>query len=214
MTVAHIFDIGAAGVLAFFMVRGALRGLTGEVVSLLGLVASVVCGWTFAQPLAQFVLQYFPEGDKAITELLCSVVIFVGVSLAFSALARVLQMIVKAASLSFVDHALGAVSGAARAFFVVLFIYGGFSIFSPILPGAWMKDSIAMRGAAVVWPPVLKILIDNGWIDLSQVSGPLSPSEAGLPVVLFNLAGPVTPTNSETGESQGEPRRSEDPKGR
>lgn len=169
MTFAHVFDIGAACVLAFFAVRGALRGLTGEIVSLLGLIASVVCGWTFAQPLGAIVLSYFPSWDRTITELACSIVIFMVVSLVFAAMAKILRILVKAANLSLLDHTLGVVSGAARAFFLVLFIYGAVSIFSPVVPGAWMKESIAMQGAAVVWPSVFKFLTDRGWIDLDHL---------------------------------------------
>lgn len=170
MTFAHVFDIGAACVLAFFIIRGAIRGLTGEIVSLLGLVASVVCGWTFAKPLADVVLSYFPDWDRTITEFICSVAIFITISLVFAVVAKILRILVRAANLSLLDHAMGVLSGAARAFFLVLFIYGAVSIFSPVVPGSWMKESIAMQGAAVVWPTVLQFLTDRGWIDLSRLT--------------------------------------------
>ena len=170
MTFAHVFDIGAACLLAFFVVRGALRGLTGEIISLLGLVASIVCGWTFAQPLADVVLRYFPGWDRTLTELVCSIVIFMAVSLVFAAVGKILRALVKAANLSLLDHLMGAISGSARAFFVVLFVYGAVSIFSPVVPSEWMKESVAMKGAAVVWPAVFKVLTDNGWIDLDHLT--------------------------------------------
>ena len=177
MTFAHVFDIGAACVLAFFLVRGALRGLTGEIVSLLGLVASVFCGWTFAQPAADVVLQYFPDWDRVIVELVCSVAIFIAVSLIFAFIAQILKALVKAARLSFLDHVMGAVAGSARAFFLMLFIYGVVSIFPILSPGEWAKESIAMRSAAVVWPPVLKILTDKGWLKLDHLGpGTAAPS--------------------------------------
>ena len=168
MTFAHVFDIGAAFALAFFAVRGAIRGLTGEIISLLGLIASVLCGWMFAHPLAGVVLSYFPEWSPTITELVCAVVIFMGVSLVFAVVSKIMRALVKAANLTFLDHAMGAVSGAVRAFVIVLFIYGVMSIFSPVIPGDWMKDSVAMKGASTVWPTVFKIMTDNGWIDPSQ----------------------------------------------
>ena len=144
MTVAHAFDIGAACVFAFFMVRGALRGLTGEIVSLLGLIASVACGWTFAQPLTDIVLSYFPDFDRTITELLSAVAIFVSVSLIFAALGKILKAIARAAKLSLADHVLGAVAGGLRAFGIALFIYGVASIFYPITKSEWMKESITI----------------------------------------------------------------------
>jgi uncharacterized membrane protein required for colicin V production len=179
MTFAHVFDVGAALVLAFFVVRGAVRGLTGEIVSLLGLVASVLCGWTFAGPLAGVVHNYFPTWSRSMIELLCALVIFICVSLVFTVLSKIVHTLVKAANLAFVDHVMGAVSGGARAFFVVLFIYGAMTIFSPVLPNEWMKNSVAMKGAAVVWPPVYKVMTDNGWLD----PGRLTPDITGTGVL-------------------------------
>ena len=169
MNFAHVFDIGAAFALAFFVVRGAIRGLTGEIISLLGLIASVLCGWTFARPTGAVAQNYFPTLSSAVVELICAVAIFMCVSLAFAVVSKIMRAIVRAANLTFLDHIMGAVSGALRAFVVVLFIYGVMTIFSPILPNEWMQESVAMKGAAVVWPAVFKIITDNGWIDPSQL---------------------------------------------
>ena len=173
MNFPFMFDIAAGCLLAFFAVRGALRGLSGEIVALIGLVVSVFCGWTFARPLADVILRYFPSWDATIVSLLCSVALFVGVSLLFAFAGRLLRLLIRAANLSMADHFFGTFAGALRAFFVVLFVYGAVSIFSPILPSAWTKESYAMRGAAVVWPPVIAFLSDRGWIDLDR----LAPAE-------------------------------------
>jgi len=162
-----MFDIGAAFALAFFVVRGVMRGLTGEIISLLGLIASVLCGWTFAKPMSAAVLNYFPTWNPTVTELACAVVAFMCVSLAFAVVNTIMKAVVKAANLKFLDHVMGAISGAARAFIVVLFIYGVVSLFPPI-PSEWMEDSVAMKGASVVWPTVFKVLTDNGWLDQSR----------------------------------------------
>jgi len=168
MTLAQVFDMGAALALAFFVVRGAMRGLTGEIISLLGLIASVLCSWTFAQPMGALVLNHFPAWNSAITELVCAAAIFIGVSLAFSVLNRIMRTLVRAANLTFLDHFMGAISGALRAFVVVLFIYGVMSIISPAVPSDWMEDSMAMQGASAVWPTILQIMTDSGWIDPSR----------------------------------------------
>lgn len=173
MNFAFMFDIAAGCLLAFFVVRGALRGLSGELVALIGLVASVFCGWTFARPAAELVVGYFPSWDPTIVALVCSVAIFIVVSLVFSLLGRLLRLLIQAANLSMTDHFLGVFSGALRAFFVVLFLYGAATIFSPVLPTAWLDESYAMRGAAVVWPPLVGFMSDRGWIDLDR----LAPAE-------------------------------------
>jgi uncharacterized membrane protein required for colicin V production len=186
MTFAQIFDIGAACVLAFFVVRGLLRGLTGEIVSLLGLVASVACGWMFAQPAAGIVLRYFPNWDRTPLELACSVVIFMAVSLAFAVVSKILRTLVRAAGLTLLDHFLGAFSGCARAFIAALFIYGAVTLFSPVVPSQWMKESVAMRTVSFVWPPVFEILTEKGWLRLDGLV-PETLAETGLPAALDAL---------------------------
>ena len=189
MTFAQIFDIGAACALVFFAVRGARRGLTGEIMSLLGLAASVASAWMFSRPLTDMILYHFPNWDRVIMEmiygsgadyykgmdrsildLVCSVVLFLAVSLAFSAAAKVLRILVKAAQLSFLDHFLGAFLGGARVFFAVLLLYGAATLFSSFIPGEWMKESAAMRMSAVAWPPVFKILTEKGWLRTDRLA--------------------------------------------
>ena len=181
MTFARVFDIGAACVFAFFIVRGALRGMTMEIVSMLGFVVGVACSWTFAQPLAALALEYFPSVDSTLAELLCAAALFIAVSLIFTAIGRLLQALVRAADLTMMDHFMGVFLGALRTFFLFIFIYGVVSVFSPLLPGAWMQESVAMKGAAVVWPPVLKFLTANGWLDVSHLTPPDEDAEPGAP---------------------------------
>lgn len=196
MTFAHVFDIGAACVLAFFVVRGVMRGLTGEIMSLLGLVASVACAWMLSRPLADTILFHFPNWDhvilqaiygsgeeyydggtwsRTVLELICSAGLFMVVSLAFAVAAKILRSMIKAADLSLFDHFLGAFSGGARAFFAALFIYGVVTLFSSFIPSAWMQESVTMRAAAVAWPPVFKILAERGWLRVDDLA-PKVPS--------------------------------------
>ena len=170
MTFANMFDIGAACVMGFFVIRGTLRGLTGEIVSLVGLVASVFCGWTFAKPLATLAGGYFPTLDATIAELICAVAIFMAVSLVFAALGKMLRAFIKAVKLSFLDHGLGALAGAVRAFVVIILIYGVLTIFSPAFNSDWMEESVVMKQAAVVWPVFLRVMTDNGWIDVTHLT--------------------------------------------
>ncbi|GHS97729.1 hypothetical protein AGMMS50276_18270 [Synergistales bacterium] len=164
----QIFDIAFACVAAFFMFRGIMRGLTGEIMSLVGLVVSAFCGWRYARDLADFCMKYYDIMDRTVYELTCAAVIFIVVSIVFALITKILHSVVRVANLSFLDHALGAVSGAARAFALLVVIYGVSSIF-PVIPSDWMKDSIAMKGAAVAWPPVLRVLSEKGWVDLEQL---------------------------------------------
>ena len=179
MTFAHVFDICVAFALALFVVRGATRGLTGEIISFLGLIASVFCGWRFAHPMGAVVINYFPTWSPVLTELASAVVIFMCVSLAFAVVSKIMKALVKTANLKFLDHAMGAISGCVRTFVILLFIYGIVTIF-PIIPGEWMKDSVAMKGISTVWPTVHKVMTDNGWIESNRIT----PKIEALPVYL------------------------------
>ncbi|MDR2137902.1 MAG: CvpA family protein [Synergistaceae bacterium] len=170
MSVANIFDIGAACLLAFCVVRGGLRGLTGEIVSLVGLAVSVACGWSFAKPLAAEVLNRYPGWDRTLIELACAVGVFIAVSLVFAVLGKMLRALVKAANLSLLDHVMGVVAGSLRALLVVLFVYGVLSVFSPMISNEWMEESLVMKQVAVVWPAILDFLTTEGWLDLSHLT--------------------------------------------
>ena len=169
MSVGLIFDIAAAVVLAFFAVRGLLRGFSGEVLGLVGFLASVFCAWTFARPAAGFLLKYFPSLDPTLAALACGVLIFIAVSLIFAFLDEMLSLLVKAANLSVFDHVLGIVIGALKALCVFLLIYAVMTTLSG-LPTAWMEDSYVMKGAAMVWPHVRAFLEAHGLLDLSALN--------------------------------------------
>jgi hypothetical protein len=68
------------------------------------------------------------------------------------------------------DHLTGAVSGGARAFFILLLVYGVISIFSPLANSGWVQESLVMSNLSVIWPGVLKMLADNGWIDVAKLT--------------------------------------------
>ncbi len=170
MSAGLIFDIGAAVVLAFFMVRGLIRGFSGEILGLIGFFASLFCAWHFARPAAGLVLNYFPRLDATLTGLACAVIIFILVSLAFALLDGILSLIIKAAKLSMLDHTLGIVVGAFKTLCIVLLIYGVLKTFPTFLPTEWMAESYTMRGAASAWPPVIGFLEEHGIIDLKSLS--------------------------------------------
>ena len=199
MSFPLIFDVLAACMLAFFIVRGVLRGFLAELFGLIGFGVSLFCSWTLAPVAAEYVLQYFPTWDTTLTGLGCSVAIFILVSLLFAGLAELLSLLAAAANLSLTDHCLGLLLGLAKTFCILLFVYGAFVMF-PILPTAWMKDSWAMKSAAWAWPPVVKFLEEHDMLELEQIregalnrgdSEPSEPAPASQDADTAILAVPV-----------------------
>ena len=181
MSLALIVDVLAACLLAFFLVRGALRGFLGEVLSLVGSVVSAVAAWTLSGPAAEFVLRHFPSWDLRLTGLGCAVAIFFAISILFAALAELFSMLIAAANLSLPDHVLGLAMGAVKTFCVLLFVYGLLTMFSAVVPTGWMAESRAMRIAAAAWPPAVHFLEGQGLLDLENLrSGALSAGVSAL----------------------------------
>jgi membrane protein required for colicin V production len=179
MNAGLIFDIAAALVLAFFLVRGLIRGFSGEILGFIGFFASLFCAWHFARPAADIVLKYFPNLDTTLTALACAVVIFIIVSLLFALLDGLLSLVVKAANLSMLDHLLGVVVGAVKTFCLLLIIYGVLKTFPGILPTDWMEGSYAMRGAAAAWQPTMGFLEKHNIIDLKTLNPSTGTGDIG-----------------------------------
>ena len=169
MSLALIVDVLAACLLAFFLVRGALRGFLGEVLSLVGSVVSAVAAWTLSGPAAEFVLRHFPSWDLRLTGLGCAVAIFFAISILFAALAELFSMLIAAANLSLPDHVLGLAMGAVKTFCVLLFVYGLLTMFSAVVPTGWMAE------------PAVRFLEGQGLLDLENLrSGALSAGVSAL----------------------------------
>ncbi len=165
-----IVDIMVAAVFAFFMFRGLFRGFSGEIVGFVGFFASLFCGWKFAQPAAEFILQYFPNFDKTIVAIVCGVIIFIIVSLVFAMINGLLSQIVRAANLSFIDHTFGVLIGFIKAGFIIVIFYGALVTFSPLIPTSWMSRSYTMTTTAKVWPYVRNFLQDHKILDFEALN--------------------------------------------
>ncbi len=170
MNIGMIVDVAAGCLLAFFLARGLVKGFSGEIIGLVGMVASTFCALAFMNPAADFVLKYLPQfaNNQSVIAAVSAAVIFLAVSLGFSLLNVILSYIVKAANLSFLDHALGLVTGTLKTACIILFIYGIFVVF-PGFPRDWMKESYTMRGAEIIFPYARDFLQDYGIIDFDAL---------------------------------------------
>ena len=170
---ALIFDIIMAMILAFFLYRGLVKGFSGEIIGLVGLIVSAFCAWNFLDPAVDLVFKYFshPSLDRTIIALIRAVVIFFVVEIIFAVIGLILSYVVNVTQLSVTDHFFGLIIGAIKTCFVILFIYGVLITFSPVIPTDWMKESYTMQGASYVWPNVRDLLQSKGIIDFSHLTG-------------------------------------------
>ena len=142
---------------------GIKRGLSGEFVSLLGLVGGTYCALNFSAPIAKFFISQFGLYDLA-AKGLSMFAIFIAVLFGASLLNKSLKKVIRIAHLSLMDRLGGALAGALKAYILFLIVFVGAALLSPIITPKWMKDSTVMELTAKSWPSVYPILEAYGII--------------------------------------------------
>ena len=155
-------DIALLAVFGLSVLIGLWRGFVFEIVSLLGwLVAFVI-----ANSAGPFLADILPSGNEPQVRLwLAYVGVFVAILLTCTLLARMLRALVSATPLSFVDHLLGGVFGAARGVLVCV-VVATLVMLSPYATSTTWKSShgalwlgLALEGLKPVLPQSLNVHI-------------------------------------------------------
>lgn len=158
MTIAQIFDIVIAFLAVTFMVRGLLRGLSGEFFSLLGVVGGVFLAWKYSGVLAALIRSFWAAGNETLVVLLAMVLLYVAAVIMAAVICRMVKAFLKFTSLTLVDRMLGLAAGALKVIVLVLFVYGAVTTYSNVVPMEWMKQSIVMKYTETAWPTVQSFL--------------------------------------------------------
>ena len=155
-------DLALLAVFGLSVLIGLWRGFVFEIVSLLGwLVAFVI-----ANSAGPFLADILPSGNEPQVRLwLAYVGVFVAILLTCTLLARMLRALVSAMPLSFVDHLLGGVFGAARGVLVCV-VVATLVMLSPYATSTTWKSShgalwlgLALEGLKPVLPQSLNVHI-------------------------------------------------------
>ncbi|HYP30970.1 MAG TPA: CvpA family protein [Burkholderiaceae bacterium] len=155
-------DLALLAVFGLSVLIGLWRGFVFEIVSLLGwLVAFVI-----ANSAGPFLADILPSGNEPQVRLwLAYVGVFVAILLTCTLLARMLRALVSATPLSFVDHLLGGVFGAARGVLVCV-VVATLVMLSPYATSTTWKSShgalwlgLALEGLKPVLPQSLNVHI-------------------------------------------------------
>jgi membrane protein required for colicin V production len=112
------FDYVVIFVLACSALIGLFRGLIRELISLVGWVVALVVANMYAGVLAEWLPAAVP--GQALRLIVAYIVLFFGVRLLLKLLTMLLDAMIAAVGLSFVDRILGAVFGLARGVVLVL----------------------------------------------------------------------------------------------
>lgn len=172
MSFALIFDVIMAVITVFFVYRGLVKGFSGEIIGLVGLIVSTFCAWNFLDPAVELASRYLPSAmDKTITSMICAAAIFLVVEIIFAVVGTILSYVVRVTQLTLTDHFFGMVIGLLKAGCIILFVYALIITFGSFIPTEWMKDSYTMSGASHIWPLVRDLLQSHGIIDFGELTG-------------------------------------------
>ena len=149
----------AAGV--FFLVRGIIKGLSGEVFSLVGTVGGFVCSIRFYDPFAEILIERFEASLLAAT-IISMLGIFFAIFFGCSLLDIVVKKIILKTNLTVTDKVLGGVVGFIKLYFLTLIVLIAGAITAPMTGDSWMKNSRVLSATSVTLPFVSPLLEQSG----------------------------------------------------
>ena len=141
----NILDLALAALLAFFVIRGMVRGFVREIMGLLGLVAALFLGAACYQPLAGF-LRRVSAVEAGWWDGVALALVLVLVFMVFIYMASSLARLIHAGPFSGLDRLLGAGAGLAKG---VLVAYLLLNILLMVLPLALLGQPEGPQGNLV-----------------------------------------------------------------
>ncbi|HAK41228.1 MAG TPA: hypothetical protein DCM24_05380 [Synergistaceae bacterium] len=178
LTLALGTDILFVLILVTFCVRGAAKGFSGEIISLIATIGGFLLAWKLSAGVSSLILPYLPLQPGA-TQAIALVIIYILILVAGVYAGRVVKAFLKFTHLSGIDRGMGLVAGAVKAFALLIIVYAALMALSPVLSPYWMNESVAMRLADRSWPSVQNALSSIRLLDPGSLPWHLSPSGEG-----------------------------------
>ncbi len=135
----NILDIIIIIVLLFGFIKGYKKGLVVEVTTLLALIVGVFGAIKFSSLAASFVSAFFTWNEKII-QLVSFALVFIGIVLAISILAKLITKFINMIALGFINKLSGGVFGALKVGIILGIVLGFLLKFSFIIP--FFKEDI------------------------------------------------------------------------
>jgi len=145
----------------YFVIRGGVRGLVGEIMSLGGLLFSVYVGFRYSDTLSGL-LGSATGLNRTVAQILAVIAVWLVMSILFSVLRRILKSIIGFASLGGVDRFMGIIVGLLKTVIVIYAVIIAGLLLAPVVEPVWMLHSDSLMFAGRRWPEVRRLLIDYG----------------------------------------------------
>lgn len=143
----------------YFIIRGSFRGFVGEVITLVGFLASFYLSFHYSGGIGRF-LSVTMGLNSYMAQAAAAVLIWLSVTLIAAMLRMILKSLVGAASLGGIDKLLGLFSGVIKSVIVVYVVITGGLLLAPVVTPTWMSQSDILRYAGRSWPQFRAMFID------------------------------------------------------
>ena len=143
----------------YFIIRGSFRGFVGEVITLVGFLASFYLSFHYSGGIGRF-LSVTMGLNAYMAQAAAAVLIWLSVTLIAAMLCMILKSLIGAASLGGIDKLLGLFSGVIKSVIVVYVVITGGLLLAPVVTPTWMSQSDILRYAGRSWPQFRAMFID------------------------------------------------------
>jgi membrane protein required for colicin V production len=153
---------------SYFIVRGMLKGFSGEVVSLVSVFGGAFCALRFRSPVSLLLSGYLGL-SSAISDMVSMVGIFAAVCFACHLFDGSLKKVLATTRLTWMDKTLGTVAGFLKVYVIAMFLLVSGMLLAPVAGDAWVSESRVLTAAAKTWPVVSPLLDKFGLLpDLAE----------------------------------------------
>jgi len=194
MSGADLFDGLFAVIFLYLGIKGFLRGLTGEMCSLVGFFGGIFLAWKLGPLLAQQINGSVPADKMPLATIVIMAVIFILINLCSSLIYRMIRLIVKFAYLSALDRLGGIFSGFIKGLALLLLVFVVGTMIRIPLTQSWFTESRSMKIAAIIWPYITEY-VDSHGIALPETWNGTSQESS------FSILSPQNPIPSPTERS-------------
>lgn len=143
----------------YFIIRGSFRGFVGEVITLVGFLASFYLSFHYSGGIGRF-LSVTMGLNAYMAQAAAAVLIWLSVTLIAAMLRMILKSLIGAASLGGIDKLLGLFSGVIKSVIVVYVVITGGLLLAPVVTPTWMSQSDILRYAGRSWSQFRAMFID------------------------------------------------------
>lgn len=165
----NITDVVLIALGSWFMIRGVLKGLSGQLLSLASIVGGFFLSMRFHGDLASLLSDNF-DLSPVVAKGISIAAIFIAIALICAIVGRLIKRALSSVELGWLDKTVGAAFGLIKIYLITLAVMFVGMLTSPIVGSGWYEDSRVVTAVSKTVPYVSPILDKLGLLpDLSAI---------------------------------------------